>query len=236
MPPCDSVYLIPLRAYLVQHAHVSFVSHFPNATVGGHRADVTLPLRGKPVISPLRGKTETVCHIPPPVSSGDFVKLKFCARFGMWGRGVPYRRQEGGRPQGGATFSRRTARKGFHWKAGGPRPPGLPRPPGGGRGALARHAIGLCEANAAALCHLLVQSKCCRTMPFADAKPASLFLVRSTNPGTLPEVSEVPEVSAQAPVRRSGPCASPVNGLTPLPLPVQHHHRLEAGGAREHVE
>ena len=29
---------------------------------------------------PLRGKTEIVCHIPPPNASGDFGKLKFCAR------------------------------------------------------------------------------------------------------------------------------------------------------------
>ena len=29
---------------------------------------------------PLRGKTEIVCHIPPPNASGDFGKLMFCAR------------------------------------------------------------------------------------------------------------------------------------------------------------
>ena len=31
--------------------------------------------------SPLRGKTEIVCHIPPPNASGDFGKLKFCVRW-----------------------------------------------------------------------------------------------------------------------------------------------------------
>ncbi len=40
------------------------------------RRGVTLPPRGKSVISPLRGKTEIVCHIPPPVSSGNSKKRK----------------------------------------------------------------------------------------------------------------------------------------------------------------
>ena len=125
-------------------------------------------------------------------------------------QGVPL--SVGGPPARRAAFSRRAARKGFHWKAGGPRPPGPPRPPGCGSG------------RACAPCHWLVRSKCYRAAPLAStkqmlplhaidqceanaaaplacAKPASLFLVRSTIPGTLPEV---PEVSAQAPVTRSG--------------------------------
>ena len=48
----------------------------------------------------------------------------------IWG-GMPL--EVGGPPARSATGSGRAARKGFHWKAGGPRPPGPPRPPGGGR-------------------------------------------------------------------------------------------------------
>ena len=56
-------------------------------------------------------------------------------------------------------------------------------------------------------------------MPFASAKPASLFLVRSATLGTIPEVSEVPEVPAQAPVSGSGLRAFLVTGLVP-PSPL----------------
>ena len=68
-----------------------------------------------------------------------------------------------------------------------------------GRACAPRHLP--VRSNAAAHCHSPVRSKCCHATPLAFAKPASLFLVRSTTPGTLPEVSEVP---AQVPVMRSG--------------------------------
>jgi len=78
---------------------------------------------------------------------------------------------------------------------------------------LPRKAIHWRKAYAAAPRHSLAQSICIRATPLACATPASLFLVRSTTPGTIPEVSEV---SAQAPVRRSGLRAFPVSGLAPF--------------------
>ncbi len=58
----------------------------------------------------------------------------------------------------GASANRASWQIGRARSPSGPRPPGPPRPPGCGRGALARHAIGLCKANATAPCHWPVRS------------------------------------------------------------------------------
>ena len=117
----------------------------------------------------------------------------------------------------GAAGGGRTARKGCRWRWTD-RPQGVPLevdgPPardfiGRWAGRDLRDLRDLRDVAGARL----------RATPFASAKPASLFLVRSTTPGTIPEVSEVP---AQAPVRRSGLRAFPVSGLAPF------SHRLRA--------
>ena len=56
----------------------AFAQHDPNAATitVAHR----LTRAGNLLSRLFTGKTEIVCHIPPPNASGDFGNLKFCAR------------------------------------------------------------------------------------------------------------------------------------------------------------
>jgi hypothetical protein len=98
-------------------------------------------------------------HAPPPMETAGFAVMADLhhAQKGILKNdcfpmtGIVYYRSDGNGTKiftfGDPAFSGQAARKGFHWLVGGPRPPRPPRPPGDGMSALARHAIGPCEAN-----------------------------------------------------------------------------------------